>query len=279
MVHPAAAHAIGLVNRVTNAMRKMVPEAVEETPATPPPLPLSALPPARAPIWNGPPGRPATPLDITPIPGKLPSGRVPGAPAIDPATGNIVQNAGGGQFQAPTRPRPHPSLRPRPHPSLRPRPRPQPPPPPRQLHRRRPRRKSPSSPRPRRQAPLLFEAKARAVKVAKLADTLEGQIPAEDIAKIEPEMWERLAKGLNIEKPSAETIARVAEELKAREAQAAAPEPTMIAPSAEMQAALQKARRARSRKQALAEEMNPGKKAFKTARAKRPLTKACARCV
>lgn len=71
--------------------------------------PEPAPAPVRTPIWTGPPGRPATPADLTPIPGKLPSGRVPGGPAIDPATGEILQNVGGGEFSngpvAPVNPR------------------------------------------------------------------------------------------------------------------------------------------------------------------------------
>lgn len=66
-----------------------------------------------------------------------------------------------------------------------------------------------------------FAARARAPKVSTLADTLhQGDISAEDAARLTPGDWQRLSRGLGINNPSPYTITAVLDELRSREAAA-----------------------------------------------------------
>lgn len=68
----------------------------------PQPAPAGFVPPnaPAKPLWQGIVGNPEAPesAPFVPEPGKLPSGRVPGKPAIDSTTGDVVSNVGDGQF-------------------------------------------------------------------------------------------------------------------------------------------------------------------------------------
>lgn len=66
-----------------------------------------------------------------------------------------------------------------------------------------------------------FAARARAPKVSTLADTLhQGDISADDAARLTPGDWQRLSRGLGINNPSPYTINAVLDELRSREAAA-----------------------------------------------------------
>lgn len=64
---------------------------------------LEPLPsPQREPLWTGPAGAPAEPMDLKPIPSALPSGRVPGKPAFDTSTGEMLAGSEPqGHFESP----------------------------------------------------------------------------------------------------------------------------------------------------------------------------------
>jgi hypothetical protein len=74
-----------------------------------------------------------------------------------------------------------------------------------------------------------FAAVHRATKVKALADALEQyEIPAEDAKLLNPGQWDRLAKGLGINTPSATTVGDVIEELNARASHHKPPSAAML---------------------------------------------------
>lgn len=241
--------------------------------ATPPPLAT------RTPIWTGPTGQPNAPVNLTPIPGQLPSGRVPGKPAIDTTTGEMLKGgASQGHFEAPAPAPPAavaaPAAAPPPEPAAQ----------------------ITQIPPTEHPGAVDFAAKARAARdanVGPVADTLEkGGFTPELAKKLAPKDWLRLSKadGIGVNIPP-KLAAAVIDELESRAAardlakaqqgtQAAADastraeatrRETMIAPSAAYAEALQRPG-ALAAAQALADEMNgvesPGKKAFAAKRAR-----------
>lgn len=240
--------------------------------------PAPAPAPVRTPIWTGPSPAPAAVPEFTGLPGKLPSGRVPGAPAIDTTTGQVLSPAAPGEFRAPqVPPATPPEAAPAANPeavaafvaakaakataavnpakaafdaaqnvsqttqpaSAEPQVRVLPP--------------TPTT------APAAIIAKARDAKVGTLADTLEGQISAADAARMSPGEWERLSKGLGINTPSPTSVTAVIDELKTRAAKKAAPAaeaPTMMTPSLDYLSTLKNNPRALAIAQKLAAQMS-----------------------
>ncbi len=134
----------------------------------------------RTPVWQGPPPSPEPePAPQGPLQRPaLPSGRKPGGPAIDTATGEIVPPSA-------TQNEPQVTKIPAAHEG---------------------------------EPAKDFSAAPRDAKVKALADTMDGQISGEDAARLSPGDWQRLAKGLDINVPSPKTISTVIDELKNRAA-------------------------------------------------------------
>ncbi|MES2137010.1 MAG: hypothetical protein V4502_08130 [Pseudomonadota bacterium] len=178
--------------------------AVSEAPAVVAPR-VSALPAPRSevpgvePVPQGPLQRPA-----------LPSGRKPGAPAIETATGEIIPAAAEpGELATPAVNNPAKTA----------------------FDAAKANGTPSAAENPAKQnfekangKPPDFEAAARAKKVNALADTMWGKDPenseisADDAARLSPGDWNRLADGLGVNRPSPTSRAAVIEQLRSREA-------------------------------------------------------------
>ncbi len=155
----------------------------------------------RIPVWQGPPA----PTEAEPAPQgplqrpALPSGRKPGGPAIDTATGEIVPPAGLQQenpakaaFEAKT---PEPQVAKIP---------------------------ADSEGKPVRDFAAEGHAK-RAAERTKFADALDeqvtgGSLPITAVPQITPGIWQRLAKSLEIDPPRLKDIPQIIEDVQARAA-------------------------------------------------------------
>lgn len=266
----------------------VIPPGPVDPTIAPQPRPIAGAPPpatapsTRLPLWRpiGPQIPEAAPIPVAgpaaaPV---LPSGRLPGKPAFDTTTGEILKGGTSqGHFEAPAPAAPAPAP-----PAAAPVPEPA--------------AQITQIPPTEHPGAVDFAAKARAARdanVGPVADTLEaGGLTAELARQLKPKDWLRLSKadGLGVNIPP-KLAAAVIDELESRAAardlakaqqgtQAAADastraeatrRETMIAPSAAYAEALQRPG-ALAAAQALADEMNgvasPGKKAFAAKRAR-----------